>query len=232
MGVLRMIAALFDADGTLYSAHFGRGLMKYAMANGRRWYAAAYFASLLPASLPSALKLSDTESMDRAVISRMAWLLRGWDEARGLQALAWVVDEYLLPTRREHVLSRLNWHVEQGHTVLIASGAFTPSVRLLGQRLGVQDLVGTQVEIRRGRYTGRIIPPVIKGGDKLARIQAHLADRGLQVDWPASYAYGDSYSDREFMQLAGHPVAVHPEDRLRALAHERQWEILESSPAA
>ena len=38
-----MIVALFDADGTLYSAGYGRGLMKYVLAHGRRLHVAAYF---------------------------------------------------------------------------------------------------------------------------------------------------------------------------------------------
>jgi len=227
-----LIIALFDADGTLYSAQYGRGLMKYALAHGRRLYAAAYFASLIPASLPSKLKLTHNEGFDRLKIARMAWLLRGWDETQGLRAFEWVTDEYLLPTRREHVIARLRSHQEHGHLVVIASGTFTPSLQVLGQRLGVAELIGTGVEIMNGRYTGGILPPVIKGVDKLSRIRAYLSGSGLQVDWRASYAYGDSYSDREFLQLVGHPVAVHPQDKLRALALAQKWEILESRTAA
>ena len=226
-----MIAALFDADGTLYSAQYGRGLMKYALANGRRLYVAAYFLSLIPAGLPSALKLTHSEGFDRAKIGRMAWLLRGWTEARCLRAFEWITDRYLLPTGREHVLARLRDHQRKGHLVVIASGTFTPSLRVLGERLGVKDLIGTEVGIRNGRYTGGIRPPIIKGADKLAQIQAHLADWSGSINWAASYAYGDSYSDREFMQLTGHPVAVHPEDRLRALALDRGWQILEENVA-
>jgi len=223
-----MIVALFDADGTLYSAQYGRGLMKYALAHGRRLHAAAYFASLIPASIPVALKLTHNESFDRAKVSRMAWLLRGWKEEQGLRAFEWVTDEYLLPTRREPVIARLRTHQEDGHLVVIASGTFTPSLRVLGNRLGVTDLIGTGIEVRGGRFTGNAIAPVIKGADKLAQIQAHLAQSGVPVDWRASYAYGDSYSDREFMQLTGHPVAVYPEDKLRQLALSQDWEIIES----
>ena len=227
-----MIVALFDADGTLYSAHYGRGLMKYAVAHGRRLHAAAYFVSLLPASLPRALKLAHNEGFDRAVIGRLAWLLRGWTEEQSLHAFRWVIDEYLLPTQRPSVLARLKWHLAQGHRVIIASGTFTPSLELLGAQLGVADLIGTGVEIRRGRYTGRSVPPIIKGVDKLNGIRAHLDKTGLPVDWTSSFAYGDSYSDREFMQLTGHPVAVFPEPKLRTFALEHKWEIIDAGTAA
>lgn len=224
-----MIVALFDADGTLYSAGYGRGLMKYVLAHGRRLHVAAYFASLIPPSLPVKLRLTDNETLDRLKIGRMAWMLRGWDEAQGRRAFEWVTDEYLLPTGRAHVIARLRSHQQQGHTVVIASGTFTPSLQILGDRLGVQHLIGTGIEFRNGRYTGHTLPPIIKGADKLAGIRSHLATLGSPIDWGSSYAYGDSYSDREFMQLVGHPVAVHPEYHLRELALENQWEILESA---
>lgn len=222
-----MIVALFDADGTLYSAAYGRGLMKYVSARGRRLYVAAYVASLLPASVPVKLRLTHSESLDRAKLTHMAWLLRGWDEDQARRAFEWVNDEYLLPTRRPEVIERLKWHQAQGHLVLIASATFTPSLLILGERLGVQHLIGSGIEIKNGRYTGRAIPPVIKGADKLERIQAHLADIGSAIDWSSSFGYGDSFSDHEFMQLTGHPVAVHPEHHLRQHAQENGWEILE-----
>ncbi len=134
-----------------------------------------------------------------------------------------------MPTRRPHVIQRLKAHQDQGHLVLIASATFTPSLRILADRLGVQHFIGSGIEIRAGPLHGpRFIPPVIKGADKLAGIQAHLSALGAPIDWAASHAYGDSYSDREFMQLVGHPVAVHPEHHLREHALENKWEILES----
>jgi HAD superfamily phosphoserine phosphatase-like hydrolase len=130
------------------------------------------------------------------------------------------------------VIDRLKWHQAEGHCVVIASGTFTPSLELLGGRLGVKDLIGTGVEIRGGRYTGRSVPPIIKGADKLSRIREHLEKSGLPVDWKASFAYGDSYSDREFMQLTGHPVAVFPEHKLRDFAAAQKWEIIDAGTAA
>ena len=227
-----MIVALFDADGTLYSAAYGRGLMKYVLSQGRYVHVAAYFGSLIAPTIPVKLRLTHNETLDRLKIGRMAWLLRGWDEAQGRRAFEWVNDEYLLPTRREHVIARLRSHQQQGHTVVIASGTFTPSLEIFGERLGVRHLVGTGIEIRAGRYTGRHLPPIIKGADKLAGIRARLSAIGESIDWASSFAYGDSFSDREFMQLVGHPVAVHPEHHLREYAAENKWEILESAAQA
>ena len=226
-----MIAAIFDADGTLYSAQYGRGLMTYARTHGHSGRARVYLASILWVMLLRRFGLANGEALDRAKISGLAHMMRGWSEDKARPALAWVTDQYLLATRREDVMRRLAAHQSEGHLVVIASGTFLPSLRLLGERLGVSEFVGTRIEVAQVRYTGRIVPPIIKGADKAEQVKRHLSRRGLDVDWGASYAYGDSYSDRHFMSLVGHPVAVHPDVQLREMALARNWEVLESSEA-
>ena len=227
-----VIAAIFDADGTLYSAQYGRGLMTYAHTHGHLGRARVYFASIAWVLALTKLGLANGEALDRVKISGLAHMMRGWSESQALPALTWVADQYLLVTRREHVLRRLEAHQSQGHVVVIASGTFLPSLRILGERLGVSEFVGTRMEVEQDRYTGRITPPIIKGADKAEQVKRHLSDRGFDVDWDASYAYGDSHSDRHFMSLVGHPVAVHPDPQLRGHALAQKWEVLESAEAA
>jgi HAD superfamily hydrolase (TIGR01490 family) len=223
-----MIAAIFDADGTLYSAQYGRGLMTYARTHGYSGRARAYYASILWVILLRRFGLANGEALDRAKISGLARMMRGWSEDQARPALTWVADQYLLATRREEVIRRLEEHRSKGHLVVIASGTFLPSLRLLGERLGVNEFVGTRIEVAHDRFTGRIIPPIIKGADKAEQVKRHLSARGFDVDWAASYAYGDSFSDRHFMSLVGHPVAVHPDPGLRSMAMARNWELVET----
>jgi len=136
------------------------------------------------------------------------------------------VFDYLLATCHNQVLGRLQEHLAQGHRVLIVSGMFTPALAMIGSHLGAADVIGTQIGVANGRYTGRIIPPVIKGIEKVNHLRAALAEHSLDVDWQSSFAYADSFSDRDLMQLVGHPVAVHPEAKLRQLALENQWDIV------
>ena len=221
-----MIVALFDSDGTLYSAQFGRGLLSYAKTHARRSQARLYYASLVPELLLSKLSASGKDHFERAMIARLGWLIKGWDLQQGEAAFQWLVFDYLLATSHSPVLKRLQHHQSQGHLILIVSGMFTPALAMIGSHLGVADWVGTQIEVSGGRYTGRIIPPVIKGVDKVKHTLAYLSERNLDIDWPASYAYGDTFSDRDLLQLAGHPVAVYPDDRLRQLAQDKQWDII------
>jgi len=69
---MTVIAALFDSDGTLYSAQFGRGMLKYAETHGRRSLAWLYYASLIPDILISKMSAAGKDHFQRVMIARLA----------------------------------------------------------------------------------------------------------------------------------------------------------------
>lgn len=221
-----MIAALFDCDGTLYSAEMGRGLMRYASEHGRRAIVRLYTTSLMPRYGLSKLGLISREAFRVKAVSRQRWLLRGWDADQAAAAFHWIVHSYLLPTQRDDVAARLFEHREQGHAVVLVSGMLKPCLSLLGDHFQTTDVVGTEFEIADGHYTGRLLTPVLNGAPKAKYIRAFFADRQIDVDWANSYAYADSIHDQAMFDLVGHPVAVYPDPELQALAQEQDWETI------
>lgn len=221
-----MIIALFDSDGTLYAPQFGRGMMKYAKDHGRSFAANAYYASLIPEVVLAKIKMGNPERFQRGLIERMSWMFSGDTVEQANRAFAWVVDEYLWPQRRLDVIERLKSHQAQGHEVLVVSGMYAPALKMLCDRLGVRHFVGTQLEVKDDRYTGRIIPPIIKGKDKVEQARRYLQSKNLEIDWASSYAYGDSYTDRDMLESVRHAVAVYPDEKLNRLAEAQKWEVL------
>ena len=226
-----MIIALFDSDGTLYAPQFGRGMMAYAKTHGRSFDANAYYASLVPEVLLGKIKLGNPERFQRALIERLTWLFKDYTVEQANRAFEWVIDEYLLKQRRTDVIERLQSHQSQGHEVLVVSGMFAPALKVLCDRLGVRHFVGTQLEVQDDRYTGRIIPPIIKGKDKVEQARKYLKSKNMEIDWQASYAYGDSYTDRDMLESTGNAIAVYPDEKLNNLAKAQNWEILGSPKA-
>jgi phosphoserine phosphatase len=221
-----MIVSIFDCDGTLYSAQFGRGLLQYVGSRGFKGRVRAYYAALLPRYLLRKIHLIPEEDLNRPAIANLGRLIAGWDLDAGAAAFKWVAYEYLLPTKRQHVLSRLASHQADQHLVVLLSGVFVPCLELIGAELGVADLIGTRIDVRDSRYSGDILPPVVTGKDKLPMVKKFFAARHLKVDWNASYAYADSFHDHPILQAVGNPVAVHPDSELLALARERNWEVI------
>lgn len=223
---MKTIAALFDCDGTLYSAQYGRGLMKYASNHGSKWAVRRYFASLLPLLVLRKFKLIAEEQFHRPLTSRMAWMVKGMSEREFRDLSECMVREYLLPTERPEVAARLREHQSKEHVILLVSAQLLPSLEILARHYHAQGFVGTNIELKGGRYTGRIIPPVMTGADKDRYARQYFSSRNIEVDWEASFAYADSITDSGLLGMVGHPVAVHPDVKLFALAQSRDWEML------
>ncbi len=79
-------------------------------------------------------------------------------------------------------------------------------------------------------YTGAIagVPSFREG--KVTRVNQWLTDHGL--DWSQVHTtfYSDSFNDLPLLEKATVPVATNPDARLRALAQERGWRILDLFP--
>jgi len=120
-------------------------------------------------------------------------------------------------------LRQLNDHRANGHRIVLVSGGIEPVLRPLDQILAPDALVAAQPEMEDSRLTGRLVGGPLSGHRK-ARAALEVAAT-LGVDMQQSYAYADSYADREILECVGHPVAVNPDRRLRKLARREGWQI-------
>jgi len=220
-----MVVALFDADGTLYTAQFGFELTKHLLSKGRRWQGYRYIVSVYFQYFLTKIRALDQEKFQRSILSGLNTLMKGCTEEYARNAYQWMLDHAILPTQRTDVIARLREHKAQGHFIMIVSGMTQPALELLQVHLGAEGAIGTLPEIQDGRFTGRTILPAVTGADKAIKVREFLQSRGLEADWPASFAYGDSFTDRQMLSLVGHSVAVYPDKKLFALAKEKGWEL-------
>lgn len=219
-----MIAALFDLDGTLYTGHIWQDLARHHWdaRRQRRWVVAYLVRNMAPVPLYR-LGVLGKEPFFQKWGETMGWLLRGWtpDEAGAL--FRRLMEEQIRPNLRSDVLERVRQHQAAGHTVALVSGTFAPFLDLIAQEIDVPHAIGTPLEVRDGHYTGRIVPPLCQGEGKPQRAQAYFEERGLEVDWAASFAYADRDLDIPLLDLVGQPVAVYPDEALLAHAQVQGW---------
>jgi HAD superfamily hydrolase (TIGR01490 family) len=222
-----MIAAFFDLDGTLCTEHVWHAFSRYFTEHRRRRLLANAFLithfSLWPLHR---LGWLSQEWFFRSWVNDMAWLLVGLRPEEGQEMFRWVADQVLVPSLRPDVAEVLRQHQAEGHQVVLVSGAFEELLACVGGRLGVQHVVGTRLELSRGRYSGRAAKPSCFGDDKVALLTRLLANSGLDVDLSQSFAYGDSIFDVPVLELVGNPVAVYPDRQLWDYALQRGWQIL------
>lgn len=152
--------------------------------------------------------------------------LRG--EKQALAAREEFLRRVIAPAIRPEALDLVARHREAGHQIVIVTATNEFVTRPIADRFGVQELIAVNLQRDAGGWiTGEIegVPSVRAG--KVTRMAQWLARRGL--DWPGVDAtfYSDSLNDLPLLEKVRHPVATNPDPRLRQLAAERGWRILD-----
>lgn len=94
----------------------------------------------------------------------------------------------------------------------------------IAARLGMDHLIATECGMQDGDYTGQLVGvPSFQAG-KITRLNSWLADN--QINLLDSHFYSDSHNDLPLLEKVTRAVAVDPDDRLRAIALERGWDVL------
>jgi HAD superfamily hydrolase (TIGR01490 family) len=133
------------------------------------------------------------------------------------QFMAEVIQPMWLPGAVE----LLHQHRSAGDFLLVITSTNRFVVEPICSRLGVDDLIATELELVDGRYTGDIVgEPSFREG-KVSRLQAWLAETGHAIE--GSYFYSDSANDLPLLEVVSHPVAVDPDARLAEVAAARGW---------
>ena len=111
---------------------------------------------------------------------------------------------------RDDVVSRLGWHLEQGHRVVVVSASYEPYVCVVASALGVTDVVATRLAVDDADVcTGELEGANCRAAEKVHRLEQWLSQRGFARVDVELWAYGDSAGDRELLAYADHPVWVH-----------------------
>ena len=118
----------------------------------------------------------------------------------------------------------LERHRSQGDRLLITTATNRFITEPIAELLGVDVLIATDPEFVDGRYTGELSgTPNFREG-KVIRLKTWLTE---QAEPPRHIScYSDSHNDLPLLLMAHSPVAVDPDDRLRATAQQRGWPVI------
>jgi HAD superfamily hydrolase (TIGR01490 family) len=112
----------------------------------------------------------------------------------------------------------------RGFRVLLVSGAPDCMLPPLALALDADAAVGTVLETREERCTGRVVGDHLYGPAK-TRILKSMAGE-LSLDFGRSAVYANDATDAEHMRLFGTAVAVNPRPGLLKEAARRGWKIV------
>ncbi len=211
--------ALFDLDRTLIDVNSGRLWLLAEWRDGRislrdvAW--GGYW--LLRYSL------GHEEGLDQ-VFDTATRTLTGTSEAELDERVRAWFDRELTHRLRPGASAVLEAHRAEGHRLVVATSSSTYVARRAMEVFGLEDEVSTTFHVTDGLFDGTIDRIAI-GSAKDDAVFAWAEAAGVDLSRWAFYT--DSHSDLALMERVGHPVAVHPDRRLAAVAKARGWPIVD-----
>jgi HAD superfamily hydrolase (TIGR01490 family) len=213
-------AAFFDLDGTLVSGDLMSRL----------------FARVAASTAPDDIVRRKPDAPREQPGATIGWRRLAEQVQRGVALFAGqrvkaldVLAEKLLPQLlatcvhpgARHLLAR---HRGAGHPLVLVTANAYVIARVAADWFGMDHVLATRLEIKGDAYTGEIAFGA--WGARKAEAMTRLAQAN-GYDLASSYAYADSSSDADMLELVGNATVVHPDDELRAMAELNSWPELD-----
>ncbi|MES2510077.1 MAG: HAD-IB family hydrolase [Pseudomonadota bacterium] len=196
------VVAAFDFDGTLTK---GDTLLPF-LVSGLGW---PRFLLALLACAPwlagYALRLVRNDVAKRRLLLRT---LKGRSLLELDQWTSRWLDADFSARLRNDAMTRLNWHLDEGHCCVLVSASPDIYLHRVARQLGFEGLVCTEMAVDGNRLTGHMRTPNCHGEQKVVRLKAWLANRfGAEAASLTIYAYGDTSGDKPMLRMAGPGLA-------------------------
>ncbi|HWF54400.1 MAG TPA: HAD-IB family hydrolase [Solirubrobacteraceae bacterium] len=216
------VLACFDYDGTLIGGYSATVFYEHRMRS----------FDIGPIELTRTLLMGargirtegDFESL--LELSLAAWKGKTEDEVEGLGTK--LFKSAIAARLHREAWELLQAHREMGHTLVLASSATRFQVTPMARELGIDHVLCTAVEVRDGRLTGHADGRPVWGEGKADALAALAQEHGIDLE--QSFAYSNGEEDEPMLRSVGHPVAVEPTAKLRAVAERNGWPVVRCAP--
>ena len=204
--------AIFDLDGTIIDNSSERVFLKYLLEGGE-----------LPLRNLSQWLLDFIRMRDLRQAKANKVYLKGLDYQHICNLAQICFTERLIDRISPKVFDLIEFHRAEGRAIVILSGSLELLVRFFHEHLNADLMIGYALEVIEEEITGRCVGLNPYGENKAELVQGLAETHNFDLN--ESYAYGNHHSDAHKLKQVGHPVAVNPDRKLRAIAAANGWQI-------
>jgi HAD superfamily hydrolase (TIGR01490 family) len=215
-------AAFYDLDGTLLSANLVATHAYYAR-NDRSPFRSVYQFIKVLMSVPFLFVLSLYSRSLFNVVSFRAY--RGMHRDRLVGLADDLFEVTLKPSIFSNALELINATRELGYRNVLVTGTLDFTIRPVALHFGIDEVICNRLEFRDHVATGNVLGKLLAENEKAVSIREYAEREG--IDLADCCAFSDSSADVPMLSEVGHPVATNPTRRLRRLAEEQNWPIME-----
>jgi alcohol-forming fatty acyl-CoA reductase len=211
-------AAVFDLEGTVVASNTVEQYVWTRLASLPRSEWAGELSNLFR-NLPRYLR---AERRDRGdFIRTFMRRYEGVDEAELRRLVDENIGDALLQRAMPEAIRRIRAHRQAGHRTVLITGTIDILVEPIAPLF--DEVIAGRMHTRDGIWTGYLDRPPLVDEARAAWLRGYAETAG--IDLAQSYAYGDSHSDRAWLELVGNPQAVNPDAALYRHAKRKKWRI-------
>ena len=211
------IGALFDLDQTLLAGFSATSFVRERFVTGRM--SPQELGTTFYGALSFALGRTGFSALMSATTAAYRGLAEAMLEEVGEEVFVKHLATQIYPESRAIVQA----HQEAGHTLAIISSATRYQAEPLARDMGIEHVLCTELEVKKGVFTGEVILPTCYGEGKAVAARSLAARVGLDLD--ESYFYTDSHEDLPLLEAVGRPRPLNPNRQLAQISKERQWPV-------
>ena len=229
-----MRLALFDLDHTLIPFDSGMAWTRFMVRRGV--LASDVQVRYLATCRHYVAGTLDIHALHRATVATLGHCSRT-ELSRWLREFQTEIAPQVPPT----ALALVQSHRDAGHRCVIVTATSYLVAEPFARLFGISDLLATRSAtadgLPGGALTGEIDGDPCHRQHKVTRVNQWLATLQPAVQQPnlqpglagceRSWFYSDSISDLPLLDAVSHPVAVRPDDRLRAHALAAGWAVID-----
>lgn len=215
--------ALFDLDHTLIPLDSDHAWGEFTIALG--WTDAQEFKHRNDAFYAQ-YQAGTLDIADYVCFATKA--IRERDPADAEAGRARFLAEVVVPAIQPQALDLVRRHQRRGDVVAVVTATNEWVTRPIVDCFGIADLIAIRLQRNdAGRPTGAIAGVPSFGAGKVTRVAQWLAARELAWADVHITFYSDSFNDLPLLERVQRPVATNPDPRLRDLALQRGWTVLD-----
>ena len=146
------------------------------------------------------------------------------------------MQEVVEPALHPSALALVQRHREAGDELVVVTATNEFVTQPIAKALGIDQLIAVKLvgfeekSAKTGQFdwiNGEIDGIASAREGKVQRVAQWLSERDLGWQDVDLTFYSDSLNDLPLLEKVNHPVATNPDVRLRALAQERHWPVLD-----
>ena len=217
----KKIAAFFDFDGTIYHGLVAFDIFRFASRKK-----IMSFSEMITLSKLSYYYILDKFNLaERVLINERIYRKTKDLDSREFESASQKFFSHIKNERfYPDAVKLINWHAKNNHRIVVVTAAIREIVEPAREWVRIDDILGTELETKKGIYTGKIILLPV-GKNRINVIKKYCKKHNIDLN--RSYAYSDHFSDIPLLEEIGNAVVTGPDRRLRAHAVKKGWKIMD-----